>query len=542
MKNWGIGVEHEMHFFTVHNQHKEYRNLAKILSIFYPSNDNILNKLKDVNLSKIIQKEYELTDNEIKLFMSSNIDPKLENSGKRCADLIPPKANMLELINVDYKNRTIPSIKKEFMHNTKIIMDVVKKVSVKEKLIDNNETIILYPYGATIFFDKLRDSVMKDYTGSWQFTITLPHEETISLSAFIYMHEKFCNQMQWLEPLIAACLFAPDPSCVLDEGYAFCAYRTLRYGWGNFAGSDIRRLHKGIGRKANVEAKWRNGLSIRNLASLNSEKCMSTEETHASKFMDPLSGKFGHISSDFRTFGIEDGVRASGTPMSVGQGVEFRIFDNFDIKHLDKILSLLIIIAQNTDMCKYTDKVVYNDKHWNQLMKDVILNGWIAKPSEEYIKKLKTVLEIELPNDEYKDMHSLMNDIATTLQIKTRNGHWLKLMCGHSNISPKLPNLNKAAWLHFFKSSFNTKNRRFISEYLQKFIIGKKYLMTTILKGLSNRFIQSQLHKYILSDNTTFKVEGKHVKIMRKITRPLTAYSTTCDDKSSFCLVSFDIR
>ena len=39
-------------------------------------------------------------------------------------------------------------------------------------------------------------------------------------------------------------------------------------GWGNFAGSDLRKLDKGIGRYSNIKSYWRKGLTFTDLDKL----------------------------------------------------------------------------------------------------------------------------------------------------------------------------------------------------------------------------------------------------------------------------------
>ena len=61
-----------------------------------------------------------------------------------------------------------------------------------------------------------------------------------------------------IEPLLIASYFSADPRSVGDgnkkiEG----SFRVMATGWGNFAGSDLRELGKGVGRYANIESKWR---------------------------------------------------------------------------------------------------------------------------------------------------------------------------------------------------------------------------------------------------------------------------------------------
>ena len=77
------------------------------------------------------------------------------------------------------------------------------------------------------------------------------------------MHEVFANQIQWLEPLLLSSFFSCDDKGVgTSKNYVRGSYRILNIGWGNLAGSDIKRFGKGIGRYANIKAYWREGLEF----------------------------------------------------------------------------------------------------------------------------------------------------------------------------------------------------------------------------------------------------------------------------------------
>lgn len=540
---WGIGVEREMHFFAMGNHR---RSLPKVIGVFYPSGKNVLVELKDPERAPDLKRRFGITDEELALFQSSNIDPKLENSAKRCAGLLPPQANMLELVTTTYKRRTVASITRELERNSRLIVSVVGKLvrdrNVRAQLklgsIRGLE-VGPHPYGAAIFEDPRRGAAMKDYTGSWQFTITLPHPPGISTSAFIVMHEKFGNQLQWLEPLLAATLFTPDPSCVVEDGYAFAAYRTVRYGWGNFAGTDVRRLHKGVGRRANVEPAWRQTLAVRNKAALDGKRCMATQETKPSRNMDELCGKFGHVSSDLRTFGIENGDRASGAPMQPGFGFEYRIFDHFSEAHVRDVLCMLVHVAENSRQCKYRASYVYKDADWTHAMQSVVRGGWRAELREGYVRKLCEVLE--LPEEEV--VMSRQTAEATALRVfrllreKTRTGPWVRTMLGARLAADgfRVPRLNREAWVHFYTSVFNTRNRARIVAALNAVPSGKRFTAADV--RVETPFLRSLL-PYALEAEPGIKRQGAHYVRTRDLLRPVASAAASCNDKQSECHLS----
>ena len=71
--------------------------------------------------------------------------------------------------------------------------------------------------------------------------------------------------------------------------------------------------------------------------------------------------KEGGITSygtDFRTFGEnEKGIRVSGYPMNKPNGIEIRIFDNFDSKYLRNLLFFLFLMIENSFQKK--QKIMY---------------------------------------------------------------------------------------------------------------------------------------------------------------------------------------
>ena len=536
---WGIGVEREMHFFAMGNHR---RVLPKVIGVFYPSAKNVLTELKDPMRASELKRKFGLTDEELELFQSPNIDPKLENSAKRCAGLLPPQANMLELVTTSYRRRTVAGIARELERNSRLVVSAVAKLvrnrSVHAKLkLGSLRGLEVgpHPYGAAIFEDPRRGSVMKDYTGSWQFTFTLPHPSGISTSAFIVMHEKFGNQLQWLEPLLAATLFTPDPSCVVEEGYAFSAYRTVRYGWGNFAGTDVRRLHKGVGRRANVEPSWREPLTIRNKGVLDGKRCMATRETHPSRDMDELSGKFGQVSSDLRTFGVEDGGRVSGAPMLPGFGFEYRIFDHFGDEHVRDVLSMLVHVAENSRVCKYHAMFVYKDVDWAQAMQAVVRGGWRAELSDGYFRKLSEVLELPEQRLRAPTAEAAALRVFKLIRERAREGPWVRTMLGARLAAAgfKVPRLNREAWAHFYTSLFNTRNRARIVAALNAIPTGKRFTASDVRVDPS--FLRSLLPYALEAEPGVRSLGDGAYERVRDLLRPVTSATASCNDTLSEC-------
>ena len=106
----------------------------------------------------------------------------------------------------------------------------------------------------------LRPKLYKDYCGSYHITITLPYKEKMKLSKFIDIHKNFANMIQWIEPLLITAYFSADDKSMGTSKKVRGSYRVVRTGWGNLAGSDVRKFNVSVGRYSNIPSYWRKGL------------------------------------------------------------------------------------------------------------------------------------------------------------------------------------------------------------------------------------------------------------------------------------------
>ena len=106
----------------------------------------------------------------------------------------------------------------------------------------------------------------QDYTGSYHITMTLPFTKKTSKKVFIKRHQNFANQIQWLQPLLIGSYFSGDDTAIgVGDKKIRGSFRVMQVGWGNLAGSDIRKFDKGIGRYSNIKSYWRDGLKFKGL-------------------------------------------------------------------------------------------------------------------------------------------------------------------------------------------------------------------------------------------------------------------------------------
>ena len=66
-------------------------------------------------------------------------------------------------------------------------------------------------------------------------------------------------------------------------------------------------------------------------------------------------------------------------PMKKPNGIELRIFDNFNSKHLKDLLRILVYIAENSRVHK-CNKFVYKNNAWKVATKIVMEDGWRSFP------------------------------------------------------------------------------------------------------------------------------------------------------------------
>ena len=145
---------------------------------------------------------------------------------------------------------------------------------------------------------RFRQGEFTDYLGSYHLTFTLPTKKNCSNSKFIDIHENFANQFQWIEPLLITAFFSADPNDNVSPSKKIRgSFRIIATGWGNIAGSDLRKLKKGkgIGRYANIETSWRKGLNFEE-----SRELMRIDR----EVQIDEPGAVGILSSDVRTFGF----------------------------------------------------------------------------------------------------------------------------------------------------------------------------------------------------------------------------------------------
>jgi hypothetical protein len=448
---WGMGLEHEVQYF--------YFPINRETDKKYPVSEIVLFKslkpaLSLPKTSKIItESERDLLD---------SID--YEATGRKCMGKV-----ILE---------RIPAFMPEFitkdpfsgMNDPKTIENYYFQLSEKEanfeKIIEKDPTVynfikgkfklIQYPFGmcSNIRLRKnykgdsqeLRDKIYRDYVGSFHYTITMPFEKKEAYTEkdqekFRNMHYNFGAMFQWIEPLLLAAYFSCDQEAMGTKKKKIRgSFRVARVGWGNFAGSDMRKKNTGVGRYADILPYWRKNFQFDESEIV--DQCMprnpKLEEDQA----------VTSFSSNIRTFGPptlkEPNNRSSGAKMMIPNGVEIRIFDHFPTIHLLSLLQIIILIAANSETITVKD-FVYEDKEWIKTLQQIMLQGWKYSVSDLFIKKIKNVLGLQMAKFKSSRAFDVLCGLVDALYEKNKDSDIVFMMYGALK-KPFIPMINKYSW------------------------------------------------------------------------------------------------
>ena len=466
---WGLGIEHEMHIFHAPKNNKDKIKDFILFDSFTPI-QNILDQQHTNNKDNITDEDYELLKHI-----------PFEVSGRKCNNqwvIKPVPIKMPELITFHpfcsiRNNRNLKNLVQELLLDKQKLYKILLTNDKVKKLVKKYGDLAEYPYGMTRYlkypiieknnhyiFEKKngKDLLVPEYNGSYHITITLPHKKNISKQKFIKMHQNFCNQLQWLEPLMLTAYFSGDedaPGSMHKKTRG--SFRVMIIGWGNLAGTDIRLLNKGIGRYSKTPTYWRKDLKFDDTDKL--KPCYQPSPSALKE------GALSSLSSDFRTFGSTDPLRPehreSGVSMTVPNGIEFRIFDHFSDFYLPNLVEFIALVAENSNVTK-TKGYVYENKIWINALHNIMKNGYKAQLSKSYIELLrkKLGLAIDTPSIIAFD---IFNVIFEELVHKNLHGDWMKIFHGNIKTSIKtellkypVPEINKKSWQFAFMMKLNT--------------------------------------------------------------------------------------
>lgn len=275
-----------------------------------------------------------------------------------------------------------------------------------------------------------------NYTGSYHVTLTLPFSfSKTTMSAYLETYKRYINQFQWIEPLILAMYSTMDMRGVgNDKKYPRASYRIMLVGWGNPAGSDVRKFDEGLNRKANIKLYWRDGLDFIGQNKLQNA-CANPKAKYPRTYVDPKRNVYD-MGADFRTPITRDVPKKYLSRLSKKQrdqlkdmpkedqwkkvgdwlrlpsdvvwgdrdkppdklfGVEMRILDYFPPRYMPSFLRILIFIAENSRRTP-NELYVYEDPDWIEAIQSIMKKGWRAELPIGYINKLEQVLDLKFPS------------------------------------------------------------------------------------------------------------------------------------------------
>lgn len=454
MTTFAMGLEHEMHFFHIPT------GTTKGAS---PIDGVILYNAHEILTEILIKKYDDMTEDERKY--ARDIWNIFETSGRFCAGHWVIKGTgtkMPEFVtgdpfsHSDHRRHVADYVRELVEKESELIRFIRKFHPTIDKQIDHYGEVSNYPFGMSNYikipksagatkyiFEKTkggREKTVKDYMGSYHITITLPHSSKTSLKRFIAMHQNFANQLQWIEPLLLPMFFSADDSSFNAPDKVKGSFRVMQIGWGNFAGTDVRKFAKGIGRYSNIKTYWRQGLDFKG-----TDKLAYCDQVTVAE-----PGAISALSSDFRTFGATDPKRPwhreSGAGMTMGNGVEFRIFDNFDYHFLYPLCKLITYVAENSRQHK-TNIYVYQDPDWIETMHTLMRRGWMGEISKGYVAKVNRALGLRLKPGR---ADWVAEQFTKQLYAKCRAGSWVKLMLGRDTSPIPCPQVNRASTMAGF--------------------------------------------------------------------------------------------
>ena len=127
--------------------------------------------------------------------------------------------------------------------------------------------------------------------------------------------------------------------------------------------------------------------------------------------------------------------------MTIGNGIELRIFDHFPIKFLNSLLQLISLIAENSRVHECTS-YVYKDKSWIHAVKEIMKYGWSAKVTNGYKNKLRKMLDIPISTSSLV-AYDIMKTVYKELYNKNKKGDYYVILVGDNKKYVPLPDINQ---------------------------------------------------------------------------------------------------
>jgi hypothetical protein len=527
---WGLGIEAEFALF--HNPIKNLLKKTPNLPFFDPqkSFEKPMKRYSYYFYTKPPPKNKSIVyfPSEVQDALVLSDDINVEHAGKLCKGKVVVGKNydyvyyLLEartenpFSGKNYGTQKINNYVKELQNNIKVFIKNYTKYRPKYQK-DENKIIgkpNYYPYGMSsrinlrnLNTNKFNDGpIIDNYTGSYHFTFTLPHNYPASCKTISNNHKYFANLIQWIEPLIASAYHSCDDRSVGNGNkYTKGSFRMVMASWGNFGGSDVRRIRcvkgknegnkekKSLSRYSTNKVKWRDNLPFKNIELL--EPCRDELD---------LSNAQNKMGSDLRTpyLTIEEKKKKYDL-----QGLEIRIFDWFDPKYLQSLATILVLVGERSRTIR-KNIYVYNNNYWNETVRNIMINGWNSKVPEGYVKELEKVFDIKIKVNSLR-AENLFKSFLKSLYQKTKNGKWTKLLLLNPKL-PILPKINQKSWelayvIHLLE---NKKSYKQLLNFIKN--LEKKEYTNKEIKVIYNKNITGSKWKNNFIDILEF-LQSQHI-------------------------------
>ena len=453
---WGLGVEHEVNFFVG----KTDLSGSQIKEHFYFANNSNVKISVMENLIKSL-------DNKGKYRALIKLPTKEAEMGftyfqehKKLKDYITLDASdtgiYFEFITPNFQNATIEDIIEQLEYaqgeaatyfknqDTPVFIaneggwpfvlssvpEYMMPLEGKRKQKNSHDDFIT--------IDQQSYILSRDYNGSYHVNVTLPISKK---KDFYPRHHAAMKALQWMSPLFIAAWGQPDmfsygDNYVYTEGsFRMMTNSHSRMGSVDLEGPSQETLKKTRSRTANEDIDdWK---PVR----LVDRKERVQPATHLKQLSDTLAAynqiDGSELGADFR--------RDQKEPF----GFEFRILDHFPKKYLKDVLHIVLLVC---DQSAHLDPTSLPDARinveWNELSRQVFLEGWNASVNRSTILTFWEVLQLgDPPNKQIVTAIDLLSAIVKRLWQIHGNGEgpYTKHMVDvkNQNNKPRVVNLNK---------------------------------------------------------------------------------------------------
>lgn len=412
------------------------------------------------------------------------------------------------------------------------IIEYLQTIKVYRPLYMRQENKILgtpslFPYGMSsrillrnLDTDQFEDKpVITNTMGSYHITITLPFSPDDLCEQMADRHRHFANLVQWLEPLFASAFHSCDDRAVgKGTKYTRGSFRMVYSGWGNFGGSDLRKMkcptqqiltnmdidhlsymeEQIMGRYSLRDPQWRNEVTFQGLKLL--DPCRTVQK----------DTKRSSVGSDFRIRLFGENIKDTSNYI-LRSGIELRFFDWFHPHHLPVLGKILIMLAEQSRK-QGKQKYVYNDPDWNQAVASVMTHGWKAILPLKYVTTLQNVLGIKFKISSLQ-AHSVFQEVVNTLFWETKDGEYTNIMSQPGKKPPRLPKINQRSWELAFVTHLmdHPRDHKKFNLFVKR--IGKQNQLSYKETKIIYRKLFSQLWEENLDDILTFLKERQVIDL-----------------------------